>query len=107
MAFHARMNPILEHAKTMKTPPLSSARQPDDTRTSMAFRLLAAAVTCLLVVLCFASMQHGAASSTMTWGAALLLGGCVFVLADMLLAFLVVAIPPGLFILSLVGLLAR
>lgn len=71
----------------------------------MAFRVLAAAVTCLLVVLCFASMQNGATSSTMTWGAALLLGGCVFVLADILLAFLVVAVPPGLFVLALIGLL--
>jgi hypothetical protein len=40
-------------------------------------------------------------------GCGLFAGTCVFVLADLLVAFLVVAIPPGLFILSLVGLLAR
>jgi uncharacterized membrane protein YdjX (TVP38/TMEM64 family) len=85
----------------------TSTRQPDATRTSMSFRVLAAVATCLLVVVGLASMQPGAASSPLTWGAALLAGGVVFVLADVLLAFLVVAIPPGLFILSLAGLLAR
>jgi RsiW-degrading membrane proteinase PrsW (M82 family) len=101
------MNPILEYEKTMNTSPLSSARQPDDTRASMAFRVLVAVVTCLLVVLGLISIQNGAAAEPLAWAAGLLVGGCVFVLADILLAFLVVAIPPGLFVLSLAGLLAR
>jgi hypothetical protein len=37
----------------------------------------------------------------------LLAGGCAFVLADHLLAFLVVALPPGLFVLALVGLMTH
>jgi hypothetical protein len=107
MASHARMNPILEYNRTMKLsqPPL--ARQPDHTRTSLVFRVLVALAACVLVMLGFAWMQTGGADSSLTWGAALLAGGCVFVLADILLAFLVVAIPPGLFILWLAGLLAR
>jgi hypothetical protein len=91
----------------MKISQAPSTRQPDDTRTSMPFRVLAAVATCLLVVLGFASMQSGAATSVLTWGVALLASGCVFVLADILLAFLVVGIPPGLFILWLTGLLTR
>jgi hypothetical protein len=37
----------------------------------------------------------------------LLVSGCVFVLADWLLALLVVGIPPGLFVLALVGLMTH
>jgi hypothetical protein len=105
MAPHARMNPMLECERTMKISPLSPASLPDDTRTSIAFRVLIAFATCLLVVLGFASMQNGAAADPLTWGAALLASGCVFVLADIVLSCLIVAIPPGLFVLALVALL--
>jgi hypothetical protein len=89
----------------MNISPLSLAALPDDTRTSIAFRVLIAIATCLLVVVGFGSMQNGAAAHPLSWGAGLLVGGCVFVLADILLALLVVAIPPGLFVLALVALL--
>jgi hypothetical protein len=105
MAPQVRMNPILDCERTMKISPLSPAAPPDDTRTSIAFRVLIAVATCLLVVLGFASMQKGAAAHPLTLGAALLASGCVFVLADVLLACLIVAIPPGLFVLAFVALL--
>jgi hypothetical protein len=89
----------------MKTSPLSPAALPDDTRTSIAFRVLTAVATCPLVVLGFASVQSGAAANPLIWGAALLASGCVFALTDILLAFLVVGIPPGLFVLALLALL--
>jgi hypothetical protein len=90
----------------MKISQLSSARQPDDTRTSTAFRVLVAVATCFLVVLGLAT-QDNPVSGPLAWGAALLAGGCVFILADGLLAFLVIGIPPGLFVLALAGLLAH
>ncbi|MGJ7916160.1 hypothetical protein ACI48D_11855 [Massilia sp. LXY-6] len=101
------MNPILDYDSTMKISQLPPAQQPDYTRTRIAFRVLVAVATCLLVVLGSVSIQNGTAPSPLTSGGALLAGGCVFVLADILRAFLVVAIPPGLFILSLAGLLAN
>jgi hypothetical protein len=105
MAPHARMNPILERDRTMKISQPPSARQTDDTRTSMAFRVLIAVATCLPIVVGFTSAQNRDAANPLLWSAALLVGGCVFVLADILLAFLVVCIPPGLFVLALVALL--
>jgi hypothetical protein len=101
------MHPILEYDRTMKTSQAPTTRQPDDTRASIAFRVVAAVATCLLVVLGSASMHGGAAADSLTWFTGLLAGGCVFVLADILLAVLVVGIPPGLFVLALVGLLSR
>lgn len=71
----------------------------------MAFRVLMAVATCLLALLGAATMQNAPVSGPLAWGEVLLAGGCVFVLADYLLALLVVAIPPGLFVLALVGLI--
>jgi hypothetical protein len=99
------MNPVLEYESTMNISQPPPARHPDHARTSLAFRVLVTVVTCPLVVLGLASLQDGSATNPLTWAAALLAGGCVFVLADVLLAFLVVGIPPGLFVLSLIGLL--
>jgi hypothetical protein len=72
----------------------------------MAFRVLAAVATCFLVVLGF-KMQSNPIGGPLAWYAVLLVSGCVFVLADWLLALLVVGIPPGLFILALVGLMTH
>jgi hypothetical protein len=69
----------------------------------MPFRVLLVVATCLLVALGSTSMQNDLVSGPFAWSAALLAGACVFVLADYLLALLVVAIPPGLFVLALIG----
>jgi hypothetical protein len=93
-----------------------SVKQPDETRTSIVFRVAVAVASCLFVALGSVSMGSIATVAPLTWmtgllaGACvfvLLAGACVFVLADLLLACLVVAIPPGLFILSLAALLVR
>jgi RsiW-degrading membrane proteinase PrsW (M82 family) len=90
----------------MKISQPSSARQPGDTRTSTAFRVLVAVATCFVVVLGFKT-QSNPISGPLAWCAVLLVSGCVFVLADWLLALLVVGIPPGLFVLALVGLMTH
>jgi hypothetical protein len=107
MASNARMNPTLEYERIMNISQPPPARQSDHTRTSLVLRVLIALAACLLFMLGFASMKNGTAADPVTWAGGLLAGASVFFLADILLAFLVVAIPPGLFILSLVALLAR
>jgi hypothetical protein len=101
------MNPFSEYDRDMKISQPSSARQRDDTRASMAFRVMVSIATCLLVVLGSTTMQNAPVCGPLAWGAVLLAGGCAFVLADHLLAFLVVALPPGLFVLALVGLMTH
>jgi hypothetical protein len=83
-----------------------SVQQPDEARTSIVFRVAVAVASCLFVALGSVSMGS-IATVPLTWVAGLLAGACVFVLADLLLACLVVAIPPGLFMLSLAALLVR
>jgi hypothetical protein len=84
-----------------------SVQQPDETRTSIVFRVAVAVASCLFVALGSVSMGSIATVAPLSWVAGLLAGACVFVFADLLLACLVVAIPPGLFILSLAALLIR
>jgi hypothetical protein len=101
------MFPNLDYATAMKISQPPSVQQPDETRTSIIFRVVVAVASCLFVLLGPAPIQSAATAHPLAWAAGLLAGACVFVLADLLLAILVVAIPPGLFILSLAALLAH
>lgn len=94
----------LEHHQDMTPTLAGTTRHPENVRTSLPFRLTTAVVTGLLALLGASALDSIEAGSMAAWGMALLAGGCVFVFSDLLLPLLVVAIPPGLFILTLVGL---
>lgn len=73
----------------------------------MAFRITSAVLIGLLVFM-GADMHGGNGFGTApAWVAALLAGGAVFAFTDLLLPMLTVAIPPGLLVLSIIGLAAR
>lgn len=80
------------------------AGQPGPTRTSLAFRLTWSVAIGLLILLCSAIQDGNGTGAASTWTMASLASACTFMFADFLLPMLVVAIPPGLLILAVIGL---
>lgn len=70
-------------------------------RPSLAFRLSTAVLTGLLVLLLYGYLDGLACAMALATAIA------VFALSSILLSFLILAIPPGLLVLALAGLLAR
>jgi hypothetical protein len=96
----------LEHQNNIKSASVGTADQPGPTRTSLAFRLTCSLVIGLLVLL-WAAIQDGRGTGTAsTWAMASLASTGVLVFADFLLPLLVVAIPPGMLVLAIIGMTA-
>lgn len=94
----------LEHQNDGKLAATEMTGHSRPTRASLAFRLSSALVVGLLVLL-VADLQGGMAAGTaLTWSMASLAGAAVFVFSDILLPLLIVATPPGLLILAVIGL---
>ena len=91
----------LSSATAATTQALQSAR------TSFAFRLSVAIAGAFLVLVATTTLLGLDITEAPAWGLALLSGAGLFFLSDLLLPVLVVAIPPGMFVLALVGLLRR
>lgn len=76
-------------------------------RTSTAFRAWAAVLAAASVVLAFYLLHPAGLAKPLPWACAILAGSFVFAFADILLAFFVVALPPGLLIATLAGMMLR
>ena len=94
----------MAHRNHLNTAPAAALQDPNITRPSLPFRWLTAVVTCLLVLLLVETNRAAGASHALPWAMALIAGAGVFVFSHLLLALLVVAIPPGLAILGIIGL---
>jgi hypothetical protein len=97
----------LKHHIELPSAAARTTQAPRSARTSFAFRLSASLATALLILAATTSLLDLDITEAPAWGLALLSGAGLFFLSDLLLPVLVVAIPPGMFVLALVGLLRR
>ena len=97
----------MKHYINLTSAAAAPTQTPRATHTSFAFRLSAALATALLVLAAASALLGLDATGAPAWGLAMLSGAGLFFLSDLLLPVLVVAIPPGMFVLALVGLLRR
>lgn len=86
---------------SMNAPSSRSSATSSATRPSLAFRLSTALLAGLFVMLLLGRLDG------FTSAAALAAALGVFALSSILLSFLILAIPPGLFVLAMAGLLVR
>lgn len=99
----------MEHQNNITSASAGTTGQPKPARTSLAFRLTCAVAVGLLVLFVSleANIQAGVGTgTTFAWTMTSLASAAVFVFADFLLPLLVVAIPPGLLVLAVIGLKA-
>jgi hypothetical protein len=75
--------------------------------TSTAFRVWAAVLAAASVLLAFQLLHPVGLARPLPWACAMLAGSFVFVFADILVALFVVALPPGLLIATLAGMMLR
>jgi hypothetical protein len=85
----------------MNLPSIPTSNQSPATKPSLAFRLSSAVLVGLLAMVLYGHLSITAFAGAIT------AAFCVFILSDILLSFLILAIPPGLLVLALAGLLAR
>jgi hypothetical protein len=76
-------------------------------RSSTAFRTWAAVLAAASVLLAFHLLHPAGLCRPLPWACAMLAGSFVFVFADILVALFVVALPPGLLIATLAGMMLR
>lgn len=94
----------LEHQNDGNLAATGTTGYSQPTRTSLAFRLTCS-VTLGLLILLWSGIHGGELTSvTSTWAVATAVCGGVFIFSDQILPVLVIAIPPGLLILAIVGL---
>jgi hypothetical protein len=94
-------------AKDLSGAPSTGNASRDSTNTSRPFRISVSVLTLALVLLAFQSAGQAASAGWIAWSCAFCSAACVYAFAGPLLALLIVALPPGLLIAAMAGLILQ